>query len=212
MTTILCFGDSNTHGTMPLDQLGVLGRYPRGARWPDVMAKALGPAVEVIAEGLPGRTTVHADPVEGGVRSGAAVLPAILHSHAPIDLMVLMLGTNDLKPRFSVTAHEIARSVERLARMAMAEGVVADLLLVAPVPVTQSGVLAEVFEGAEAKQVGLSHQIKAAADRLSAGYLEAGLHIAVSPRDGVHWEAEAHDTFGHVMAEAVRSRLAGGTA
>jgi lysophospholipase L1-like esterase len=68
----------------------------------------------VISEGLPGRTTVHDDLVEGGKRSGLEVLPAILPSHAPLDLMLLMLGTNDLKPRFSVTAAEIARSIERL--------------------------------------------------------------------------------------------------
>jgi lysophospholipase L1-like esterase len=209
MPTILCYGDSNTHGTTPLEVLGAFGRYPRGQRWPDVMAAALGAEVEVIAEGLPGRTTVHDDPVEGGVRSGLAVLPAILHSHAPIDLMVLMLGTNDLKHRFSVTAHEIARSVERLGRLAQAEDVVKDLLLVAPVPVTESGVLADVFAGAEAKQVGLSRFIAEGAARLGAGFVEAGLHIAVSPRDGVHWEVDAHQSFGAVMAEAVRARLAG---
>ena len=209
MTTVLVFGDSNSHGTTPLEMLGQFGRYPRGTRWPDVMAAALGPQVEVITEGLPGRTTVHDDPVEGGMRSGMAVLPAILHSHAPIDLMLILLGTNDLKPRFSVTAHEIARSVERLGRVALAEGVVRDLILIAPVPVTESGVLAEVFAGAEATQVGLSGHIRDAATRLSAGFVEAGLHIAVSPTDGVHWEAEAHATFGAVMTEAVQARLAG---
>jgi lysophospholipase L1-like esterase len=75
--------------------------------------RALGPEFTVISEGLPGRTTVHDDTVEGGKRSGVEVLPAILPSHAPVDLMLLMLGTNDLKPRFSVTAAEIARSLER---------------------------------------------------------------------------------------------------
>ena len=207
MPVVLCFGDSNTHGTTPLTTLGVLDRHPRGTRWPDVMAAALGPDTEVISEGLPGRTTVHDDPVEGGCRNGLAVLPAILHSHRPIDLMVVMLGTNDLKPRFSVTAFEIARSVERLCTLARAEGV-PDLLILAPPPVIAAGVLADSFAGAETRQRDLAPQLAAAARRLGAGFLDAGLHVTVSPVDGVHWDADAHRRFGAVMATAVRARLA----
>lgn len=207
MATILCFGDSNTHGTVPLTQLGMFARYPRGARWPDHLARALGPAHEVIAEGLPGRTTVHDDPVEGGVRSGLAVLPALVQSHRPIDLMVVMLGTNDLKPRFAVTAFEIARSVERLGRLAQAEGAVADLLLVSPVPVRALGVLSETFAGAEERQVGLPGYLRDAAGRLGAGFLEAGLTQEVSGVDGVHWTEAAHRDFGAVIHAAVAERL-----
>lgn len=208
MATILCFGDSNTHGTLPLEALGVFDRHPRGTRWPDVMAAALGPEHEVIAHGLPGRTTVHDDQVEGGVRSGIAVLPAILFSHRPVDVMVVMLGTNDLKSRFAVTAFEIARSVERIGREALASGAVADLMIVAPAPVREAGVLADTFAGAEARQVGLATHLRAAADRLDAAFVEAGPIVAVSPRDGVHWGAEAHAAFGAVMAQAVAARLA----
>jgi lysophospholipase L1-like esterase len=207
MPVVLCYGDSNTHGTTPLTALGVFGRYPRGTRWPDVMAAALGPETHVIAEGLPGRTTVHDDPVEGGCRNGIAVLPAILHSHRPIDLMVVMLGTNDLKTRFSVSAFEIARSVERLCTLARAEGVVADLLVVAPAPVIAAGVLADTFAGAEARQQDLATHLAAAAHRLGAGFLDAAQHVAVSPVDGVHWEEGAHRRFGAVMAAAVAARL-----
>lgn len=187
--------------------IGPHERYPKGERWPDITAAALGPGFDVIAEGLPGRTTVHDDPIEGGVRAGLDVLPAVLHSHAPIDLLVLMLGTNDLKPRFSVTAVEIARSVERLGQQALASGFVKDLILVAPVPVQEAGVLAEIFQGAEARQAGLSSQIHAAANRLDAGFVEAGMHIAVSSKDGVHWDAATHHVFGAIMADAIRARL-----
>lgn len=208
MPVVLCYGDSNTHGTLPLTRLGQFERHGPGDRWPDAMAKALGPGVTVIAEGLPGRTTVHDDPVEGGCRNGISVLPAILHSHRPIDLMIVMLGTNDLKQRFSVSAFEIARSVERICTLARAEDVVADLLIAAPVPVRETGVLADTFAGSEATQAGLSHHLKEAAERLGAGFVEAGLHVEVSPIDGVHWEAEGHRRFGAVMAEAVAARLA----
>lgn len=207
MAVILCYGDSNTHGTTPLEKLGAFARHAPGDRWPDVMAKALGPGHQVISEGLPGRTTVHDDMVEGGMRNGLTLLPAILQSHAPIDLMVLMLGTNDLKNRFSVTAFEISRSLERLILATRAEGVVKDILLVSPVPVLEAGVLKDVFAGAEARQQGLSGFIAAAADRQGVGFFDAGSVVSVSPVDGVHWNVGAHHEMGAAMAQAVAARL-----
>ena len=208
MANILCYGDSNTHGTKPLVTLGDFQRHAPGDRWPDVMAAELGPEHTVITEGLPGRTTVHEDQVEGGARNGIAVLPAILHSHRPLDLMVLMLGTNDLKNRFSVSAFEIARSLERLINLARADGVIARVLLVAPVPVTETGVLVDAFAGAAARQAGLTQQIAAAAKRQGCSFIDAGAHVAVSEVDGVHLDVAAHHTLGKVMAQAVRECLA----
>lgn len=207
MANILIYGDSNTHGTMPLEVLGGFARYAEGARWPDVMAARLGAGYLVVAEGLPGRTTVHDDVVEGGNRNGLTVLPAVLLSHVPLDLLVVMLGTNDLKSRFSVSAFEIARSVERL--VVTARGLVpgAAVLVVAPAPVRQAGVLADVFAGAEARQQGLEAYLEAACGRTGAMFLRAGDHVAVSPVDGVHWEAEAHGIFGEVMAGVVAALL-----
>ena len=207
MAVTLCYGDSNTHGTKPLTQVGKFERHGPGDRWPDVMAAALGPGHTVISEGLPGRTTVHDDAVEGGMRNGLTVLPAILQSHAPIDLMVLMLGTNDLKTRFSVTAFEISRSLERLIHATRAESVVKDILLVSPVPVRETGILKDVFAGAEASQQGLSACIAAAAERQDVGFFDAGSVVKVSPIDGVHWDAAAHHQMGKAMAKAVAARL-----
>lgn len=203
MPTILCYGDSNTHGTEPLTALGQFARYPKGTPWPDVLAARLGSDFDVISEGLPGRTTVHDDPVEGGKRSGLEVLPAILPSHAPIDLMLLMLGTNDLKPRFSVTAAEIARSVEGLILEARAMMPSLPILVISPVPVIEAGVLKDIFESAEKKQKNLPEFIEAAAGRQGCAFFDAGGHISVSPIDGVHWSAEAHTEFGKAIAEEV---------
>jgi lysophospholipase L1-like esterase len=207
MAVILCYGDSNTHGTLPLTALGAFGRHRSGDRWPDVMASALGPDHQVISEGLPGRTTVHDDPIEGGMRNGLTVLPAILQSHAPIDLMVLMLGTNDLKTRFSVTAFEITRSLERMIQVTRAEAVVKNILLVAPVPVREAGVLKDVFAGAVARQQGLAEHIANAAKRQDCGFFNAGSVAQVSMIDGVHWEAATHHAMGAAMAQAVAARL-----
>jgi lysophospholipase L1-like esterase len=207
MAVILCFGDSNTHGTAPLEAPGGHARHGRGDRWPDVLAAALGPAHEVIAEGLPGRTTVHDDVVEGGSRNGATYLQGIVNSHRPVDLMLIMLGTNDLKTRFSVTAWEIARSVERLVQMAKAEAVVKDFMVLAPAPVRECGTLKEVFVGGEARQVGLTGHLEAVALRQGAGFFDVGAHVAVSPVDGVHWEVAGHHAVGAALAPVVRARL-----
>jgi lysophospholipase L1-like esterase len=114
MTTILCFGDSNTHGTKPIPEQDVIDRHGPDIRWPGVMAKELGAGYRVVEEGLPGRTTVHDDPIEGAHMNGLTALPMLVGSHSPLDIVILMLGTNDLKNRFAVSATDIAASIERL--------------------------------------------------------------------------------------------------
>ena len=111
---VLAYGDSNTHGTAPMATLEDMGRFGPAERWPGVLAAELGAGWLVREEGLPGRTTVHPDPISGVHKNGLAVLPAILESHRPIDVVVLMLGTNDLKHRFQVPVVEIADSASLL--------------------------------------------------------------------------------------------------
>ena len=110
--SLMIFGDSNTHGTPPITTLGASARFDHRHRWTSLLAAQL-PDWEVVVEGQPGRTTLHDDPIEGSHRNGIRVLPALLESHRPLHLVVVMLGTNDLKHRFSVTAWDIAQSLER---------------------------------------------------------------------------------------------------
>jgi len=135
MQHILVYGDSNSFGTPPMAERGLGARMPAPQRWTSVMAAALGKDWQVIVEGLPGRTTVHDDMVEGAHRNGLTVLPAVLYSHAPLDMVVIMLGTNDLKMRFNVPAIDIALSIGRLAALALASGVTRDVLIVCPASV-----------------------------------------------------------------------------
>lgn len=202
--TLLVYGDSNSHGTVPLTQLGQFDRYGRQDRWPQVMAHQLGPDWEVIAEGLPGRTTVHDDPVEGGARNGLAVLPAILHSHAPLDAVMILLGTNDLKQRFSVSAWEIARSVLRLAETVKGAGLCKRVAVMAPLPVLETGCLAPVFAGAQARQDGLTAHLGALAQAAGVQMFDCAAFGAVSPIDGVHWSAETQRAVGRGAAAFVR--------
>ena len=207
-TTILCYGDSNTHGTKPLLQPGVLQRYEAHERWPGVVRDRLGAGWTVVEEGLPARTTVHDDPIEGRHKNGLAYLQACLESHLPLDLVVLMLGTNDLKARFSVTPADIASSVEVLlkevvARNAGPDGGTPRLLLVAPVPIEEIGFLGAIFEGGAAKSRELASLYEQVAARQRATFLDAGAVIEVSPTDGIHFEVAQHRRLGEAVAEAI---------
>ncbi len=208
--TLLCYGDSNTHGTMPMAKLEDMGRYGRDLRWPGVLAAELGAGWQVIEEGHPGRTTVHPDPVSGVHKNGIAVLPAVLESHRPIDLVVLMLGTNDTKARFQVPPVEIAVSIEKLVlaiRQSFCgpEAGAPAVLVVCPPPVLEAGCLAEIFEGGAARSARLAGFLEPIARRQGAAFLDAGKVIASSPLDGVHFDAAEHGKLGRAVAGAVRA-------
>ena len=137
---------------MPMATLEDAGRWGPAERWPGVLAAELGAGWRVVEEGLPGRTTVYPDPVAGVHKNGLALLPAALESHRPIDLVVLMLGTNDLKQRFAVPPVEIGELVSALLHLIRhsymgPEGGQPRMLLVAPPPVEEAGCLAEIFAG-----------------------------------------------------------------
>lgn len=169
------------------------------------MAQDLGADWEVVTDGLPGRTSVHEDLIEGGARNGLAVLPSALHAHKPLDLLILMLGTNDLKPRFGVSAHEIAQGMGRLIQCAQQSGVVKDILLVCPAPVREIGLLADGFAGAETRQQGMAQHMKQVAQRHGCGFFDAGTVVQVSDTDGVHLDTDAQVALGHAMAAHVKT-------
>ena len=211
--TILCYGDSNTFGTMPMASLTDAGRYDHTHRWPSVMAAALGPEYEVIAEGLPGRTTLHDDPIEGAHRNGLTVLPAILESHRPLDLVIVMLGSNDLKHRFCVTASDIAASVGRLATTIRAstcgpDGTAPQVLVICPPPIVEVGDLAAMFFGGAAKSQGLALTFAQMAARLSLPLLDTAPLIQSSPLDGIHFAPQTQITLGLAIAAKVQHHFA----
>ena len=105
--TIMCYGDSNTWGCIPLTGPQPPRRYGPAQRWPGVLRRELGDGYWIVEEGLNGRTTVWDDPLEP-FRSGKELLVPCLMTHQPIDLVIVMLGTNDLKGRFGVGARDIA--------------------------------------------------------------------------------------------------------
>ena len=208
MRTLLLFGDSNTHGTMPVAELGLSSRFDREDRWAGRLSRLL-PDWEVISEGHPGRTTLHDDPIEGAHRNGLTVLPALLESHKPIDVVLMMLGTNDLKERFSVNAGDIALSLERLVRVILASGAgpgggAPGVLLVAPPPIVETGCLAGMFAGGAPKSLALAGEVRAAALRVGVPFFDAGTVVEVSMIDGIHYDAPANPALAKAFAAEVR--------
>ncbi len=211
--TILCFGDSNTHGTIPMPNIDASGRHGPEARWPAVMGHALGAGFAVIAEGHPGRTTVHDDPIEGKNRNGTRVLAALLESHLPLDLVIIKLGTNDLKYRFHLNANDVAFGVGVLIDIVRAsnagpQGSAPKVIIVAPPPIIEVGDLGLIFAGGAATSHGLATAFTRLATRFNVPMVDAGRLIAVSPVDGIHYDAAAQVALGLALADAVRDHLA----
>lgn len=212
MKTIVCFGDSNTYGTPGMPHPTFWGRFGRDDRWPGVMRLALGPDFEIIEEGLPGRTTVHDDPIEGADKNGLKALPMVLGSHRPIDLLVICLGTNDLKARFAVTADDIAASVGLLVQIAQAsqagpDGKPPEILVIVPAPILETGCLAGHFRGGAETSLGFGRCFEAVMARLDVAFLDAGTLIVSDPLDGIHLAKDGHAVLGRAVAEQAAALL-----
>ncbi len=216
--TLLCYGDSNTWGFDPASG----GRFPAHRRWTGVLREELsdelGERYHVVEEGLCGRTTVWDDPIEGmtpSEKNGKTYLGPCLASHAPLGAVILMLGTNDLKARFSLPASDIANGAGALVDLILRNGVGPDgvaprVLLVAPPPLASLTGLAEMFTGAAEKAKRFAAEYARVAEERACDFLNAGEVIASSPLDGLHFEASEHWKLGRAVAAWARGRFEGG--
>lgn len=209
MPTIVCYGDSNTHGYDAASG----GRFARSVRWPGVMAAELGGIADVIEEGLNGRTTIWDDPYLDGRNARTYLLPC-LRSHAPVDVLVLMLGTNDLKSIFGRSAAEIAAGAGALVEQALLSGAGPDgnrpsVLLVAPPLLGGRTATSELwgFGEARARSQQFAALYRTVAGLKGVAFLDAGPVAEVDPADGVHLTPAGHATLGRAIAEAVRGLL-----
>jgi lysophospholipase L1-like esterase len=203
MRRILCFGDSNTWGYDPATQ----ERFDEATRWTGVLQTALGRDFTVIEEGLNGRTTVWNDPIEGH-KNGHDYLVPCLETHRPLDLVVLMLGTNDLKRRFSLSAYDIAQGVAVLLRAISYSGAGRNgqpprVLLMAPPPTATLSSFAEMFEGAGPKSLLLGAHYRVVAEQYHAAFLDTATVIRTSDIDGIHLESSEHAKLGRAVAQEV---------
>lgn len=207
MKRILCYGDSNTWGADPVSK----GRLDHHSRWTGVLANLLGNGYTVIEEGLCGRTTVWEDPIEE-YKSGKNYLIPCLETHKPLDLVVIMLGTNDLKKRFSLSASDIAQGAAVLVRIVQKsetgiDGKYPPVLLIAPPQVVKPTDLAEMFEGAEEKSKKFGEHFARVAGELKCAFLDAGTVIISSPLDGIHFEAGEHRKLAQAISTKVKELI-----
>jgi lysophospholipase L1-like esterase len=200
---VLCYGDSNTWGSIP----GSKERYPREIRWTGILQKLLGETYYVIEEGCNGRTTVWDDPVEGD-KNGKTYLMPCLWSHRPVDLVVLMLGTNDLKLRYSVPASDIARSIGILSKIILKseagpQAAAPGLLIVAPPILAKLSEYSEMFEGGTEKSRKLGENYAKIAADLNVPFFDASTVVKSSDKDGIHWEAPEHAKFAAALVKII---------
>jgi lysophospholipase L1-like esterase len=212
MRHILVYSDSLSWGIIPTTR----ARLPFDQRWPGVMEIALcsaGGKVRVVEDCLNGRRTVWDDPFKPG-RNGLAGLAQRIEIHSPLELVILMLGTNDFQ---SVHQHNAWHSSQGIAALVSAirsapiePGMpVPKILVVAPPPIrTPKGPIAPKFEGGEKKCAGLADAYKSVCEELACRFFDAGAVVASSSVDGVHLDAEEHRVLGRALARAVESLLA----
>lgn len=211
---IVCFGDSNTHGYNGEAQGK---RFDESIRWPCLLQKALGEAYLVYEEGLSGRTTCFEDPIFEGM-SGIEYIRPCLMSHEPVDLLIIMLGTNDTKERFGVNAHCIAIGLQRLIEKAISvtecwrDGK-PNILIVTPQNISRNYVNLESFvsmgrECAE-KSEGLAAEYAIVAELMGCHYMDANQVITVAPNpvDGMHLTPEAHRQLAEALTQKIKEIL-----
>lgn len=206
MYRILCYGDSNTWGFRP-DQ--PFTRFPQDIRWTGVLRSILGLEHEIIEEGLNGRTTVWDDPF-GDHKNGKTYLSPCLESHAELDLVIIMLGTNDLKAHFKLTAAEVAQGVKNLISIVRSSGSgrngnTPEILVVAPPSIGKLTLMAGIYGDAPEKSKDLANQIRLITQLMNCSFMDAGEVVTSSSIDGVHWESDQHRCFAEVVSERIQA-------
>jgi len=211
MRHILVYSDSLSWGIIP----DTRRRLAFEARWPGVLEIALisgGHKVRVIEDCLNGRRTVWDDPFKPG-RNGLSGLAQRVEIHSPLDLVILMLGTNDLQSTHQHTpwhsSQGIAALVSAIRTAPIEPGMpVPPVLVVAPPPIsTLKGPIAPKFEGAEQKSLGLAAAYSKVCEQLGCNFFDAGSVATSSKLDGIHLDMEQHEKLGKALSAVVASIL-----
>jgi lysophospholipase L1-like esterase len=220
MKHILCFGDSNTWGwdaeTYDL-KTGLVKRMPYEVRWPGLAQKLLGSEYRLIENGMNGRTLMNEDPYSPR-RLGVASLEETVETNAPLDLIVLALGVNELKHMFNLSAGMIAKGLEKLVIIAQQRYYAypaPKVLIVSPAPV-RPDIEKRLFGFnfgplAYEKSLEFSKLYGHVAERYGCGYLDgASLNLTLNDLDGLHYNREDHAKLGKAIAEKIREMLGSG--
>ncbi len=204
MKTVLCYGDSNTYGYNPENGL----RFPEDVRWTGILQRRLGKEYRVIEEGCNGRTTVFEDPLEGW-KNGLSYLKPCLNSHKPVDFVILMLGSNDLKETFYASADQIAFGAAQLVETiqtftAAKQGFVPKILLVSPLYIGEgihtSPFYGRFLENAITRSKEFATKYGEVAQKYHCEFADASKWAQPSATDSLHMNADGHRAFAQGLS------------
>lgn len=204
LKNIMCYGDSNTHGFIA----GVGGRYNENIRWTRLLQKHMGLEYYIIEEGLNGRTTIYDDEEMKNV-NGSRYLEVSIATHRPLDLVILMLGTNDTKERFNATAQDITKGLGQLIKtLKNPEIYNNEILIISPIHISDKIVDSQYCEsfaglsGAEKSRM-LAAEYKKLADEYGCHFMDAADYAKADDTDAIHLDAKGHAS----LAEAVYHKI-----
>ncbi|MEI0532053.1 SGNH/GDSL hydrolase family protein [Brachyspira pilosicoli] len=209
MINILCYGDSNTFGFIPT----LNKRYSIDERWTGILQNILGNDYRVIEEGLCGRTTVFDDPFEPG-RNGMAYIEIALDTHKPLDLVILSLGTNDVKVHFSATSNLITEGIKRIIfKIRNSEDSMEykkpEILLLAPPPVGEKVHALYDFSGFNQNSIKISKELaakyKLLAEQEKVHFFDLGSIVKFTEEDQVHLDKESHKIIAENLAMEIKN-------
>lgn len=212
-TNILVFGDSLTWGWVPTDPIVPTTRHAPEDRWTAAMAEALGEGYHLVVEGLSGRTT-NIDDRDDPKLNGADYLPSAMASHEPLDLVIILLGTNDTKTYLDRTPFEIGLGAGELINM-VHEAPGWDwtdydppaVLLISPPPLGEEPAV-EIFDATSQEKARALPEVYAAiAEAAGEHFFDAGTVIETDGVDGIHFTAQTSRTLGEAVAAEVEAIL-----
>jgi len=205
---ILCFGDSNTWGYVPMGM--AKKRYSIKERWPGILQTKLGDEYEIIEEGLGGRTTMFDDPrPDFPERNGLKILPAILETHLPLDFVIIMLGTTDTKEMLGLSSVKTTEGMRRIVKIiknfkTLEKTLPPKILIVVPPIVNEKANFAsKLFKGGTAKAKELIESYKNLAKEENVLYLNPTEQVQVDEEDGVHIGSEGHKKLAELVYEKI---------
>ena len=209
MKSVVCFGDSNTYGHNPVNG----ERLSEDIRWPCVLQKLLGDEFKVIEEGLNGRTTVFDDPNDDW-KNGVDYIKGILCTHRPVDYLVIMLGTNDMKTVYNASLDAISSGLNEIVNKAesvmnIKQGYVPKILVVSPPEISPDvlkGPFCDSFDEVSIdKSKRLAEYYKKVADKHGCMFLDAKLYIKPSVEDGLHLDPAGHKGLAEAVFNALKN-------
>ncbi|MCR4764263.1 MAG: SGNH/GDSL hydrolase family protein [Lachnospiraceae bacterium] len=206
---VICFGDSNTWGYNPANG----SRYDENTRWPMVLQKLLGDAYQIIEEGQNGRTIANADPWEWGCKCGMDYIIPMVESQKPFDLLIIMLGSNDLKAKFHLPAGDIAGSLQNMLMKTKSFlhyqcGIQPKILIVSP-PYIGDGLASSPFapffdtDTVIENSRQLAHWYELVAKQFDCEFMDAAAVCRAGEADSLHLTEEGH----RKLAEGIYSKL-----